>query len=133
MKTRKGAAVVEFALILPVFGILMLGMLEVGRAVQVQQTITNAAREGARLAVVKDTTSTEVTAAVKSYLTNAGLSANAVSATTVTIVTTPGTDTDPGRATVTVSVPQASVAWIKNSYITAPHEASASMRREGYN
>ncbi len=133
MKNRKGAAVVEFALILPVFGILMLGMLEVGRAVQVQQMITNAAREGARLAMTKEADSTKVTTAVKNYLTNAGLSATAVSASTVTTVTTAGTDTDPGMATVTVSVPQASVAWIKNGYITAPHEASASMRREGLN
>ncbi len=46
---RKGAAAVEFALVLPLFVLIFLGMLELGRGLHVQQVITQAAREGARL------------------------------------------------------------------------------------
>lgn len=48
---RSGAAAVEFALVLAVVLMpLMTGLWEVGRLVQVQQIVSNAAREGARLA-----------------------------------------------------------------------------------
>jgi len=48
---RSGAAAVEFALVLAlVLMPLLTGLWEVGRLVQVQQIVSNAAREGARLA-----------------------------------------------------------------------------------
>ena len=45
---ERGAAAVEFALILPVLLILVLGLVEFGRAFNVQISLSNAAREGAR-------------------------------------------------------------------------------------
>ena len=51
MKNRnniRGATLVEFALILPVFLFLVFAILNFGRALQIYQTLTNAAREGAR-------------------------------------------------------------------------------------
>ena len=48
----RGQALAEFALALPVFLILVFGMLDVGRAVYTYNTLTNAAREGARFAIV---------------------------------------------------------------------------------
>lgn len=55
---RRGAAAVEFAVVLPVLFTLMLGTWEVGRVVQVQQILVNAAREGARLAAQGQTINT---------------------------------------------------------------------------
>jgi Flp pilus assembly protein TadG len=46
----RGAAAVEFALLLPVLILLLFGIVEFGRALNAQITITQAAREGARLA-----------------------------------------------------------------------------------
>jgi len=46
---RRGIAAVEFALIAPFFVTLILGTIELGRAIQVKQAVTNASREGARL------------------------------------------------------------------------------------
>jgi Flp pilus assembly protein TadG len=46
-----GAVVVEAALTLLFFFTLLLGIMEGGRFLNVQQTVTNAAREGARMAV----------------------------------------------------------------------------------
>jgi Flp pilus assembly protein TadG len=51
---ERGAAAVEFALILPVFVLLIVGMLEFARAYNAQISISNAAREGARVMAIHD-------------------------------------------------------------------------------
>jgi Flp pilus assembly protein TadG len=48
----RGQALLEFALALPVFLLLLVGLFDLGRAVFSYNTLTNAAREGARLAIV---------------------------------------------------------------------------------
>jgi Flp pilus assembly protein TadG len=74
MNHRKGVAAVEFAIVLPLFVIMFLGMVELGRGLMVQQVITNAAREGARFAASDSkVTSQQVTALVQAYLTNSHL------------------------------------------------------------
>lgn len=45
----RGATVVEFALLLPVLLLMVFGIIDFGRALNAQVTITQAAREGARL------------------------------------------------------------------------------------
>ncbi len=45
---ERGAAAVEFALVLPVLLLLVLGMIEFSRVYNVQISLSNAAREGAR-------------------------------------------------------------------------------------
>ena len=52
---RRGQSLVEFALILPVFILLLVGIFDLGRAVYAYNTINNAARQGARLAIVDQT------------------------------------------------------------------------------
>ena len=46
--TERGAVAVEFALLAPVLIMLLLGIMEFGRAYNVQVSLTNAAREGVR-------------------------------------------------------------------------------------
>jgi Flp pilus assembly protein TadG len=65
----------EFAIVLPVFILAIIGIIEFGRAVMVQQILTNAAREGARRAIVPGATNDEVTQLVDNYLVNASLGA----------------------------------------------------------
>jgi Flp pilus assembly protein TadG len=48
----RGAAVVEFALLLPLLLLLVFGIIDFGRALNAQITLTQAAREGARLAAL---------------------------------------------------------------------------------
>ncbi len=48
-----GAEVVEFAFILPMFLTLLVGVFWIGRAYNTYQTITRAAREGTRVAVIR--------------------------------------------------------------------------------
>lgn len=53
MRNReRGAAAVEFALLLPVLLLILLGILEFGRAFNTQITLTQAAREGVRVMAI---------------------------------------------------------------------------------
>ncbi|MBA3259719.1 MAG: pilus assembly protein [Gemmatimonadales bacterium] len=54
LRGARGQALVEFALILPVILLLVVGMLEFARAWNLHQVMTDAAREGARIAVLDD-------------------------------------------------------------------------------
>ena len=49
---RRGQALVEFALILPILLILLLGILDFSRAVAAYNSVSNGARSGARVAIV---------------------------------------------------------------------------------
>src|SRR6185503_18474885 len=73
---RRGASAVEFAIVAPVFFMMIFGMIEYGRLVMVQQILTNATREGARRAVLQDATTSAVKTVVKTYLTNASINGN---------------------------------------------------------
>jgi len=129
-KKRRGAAVVEFAVVAPVFFLLVFGMIEFGRMVMVQQVITNASREGARRAVLDGATTAEVTAAVNDYLTTAGISGGDLE-----IAVTPNPPSDAGfgePVSVAVSVPFHQVSWIPTPMFLGdtPMSASTVMRRE---
>ena len=67
-----GQAMVEFALLLPVLVLLVMGVLDIARAWGTQQVVTNAAREGARVGILPASTTATVTAAVNIYVNNAG-------------------------------------------------------------
>lgn len=115
-KHRRGAAAVEFAIIAPIFFLLILGMIEVGRGVMVQQIITNASREGARLAVLPGSTSSEVTARVDDILNSSG-----IDSATTQILDENGSPIDPQSSgygeviKVVVTVPFSSVSWLPGS------------------
>jgi Flp pilus assembly protein TadG len=130
-KKRRGAAAVEFAIVLPVFVLLVFGMIEYGRMVMVQQVITNASREGARLAVLDGATASSVQSAVTTYLTNAQISGG-----TCTISpANPSSAASGDPVTVTVSIPFSSVSWLPSPMYLGGKTLSAStvMRRESVN
>jgi len=55
-KNQRGAAAVEFALVLPLLLAIFAGMVEMGVLIYNQQVLTNASREGARAGIVQDPT-----------------------------------------------------------------------------
>ncbi|MGE0760723.1 MAG: TadE/TadG family type IV pilus assembly protein, partial [Pirellulaceae bacterium] len=63
----------EFAVVAPVFLLLIFGMIEYGRMVMVQQMLTNASREGARRAVLEGSSETDVRDVVIDYLAPANI------------------------------------------------------------
>jgi Flp pilus assembly protein TadG len=78
---EKGAELVETSLVILLFILLVLGIFQFGRALNVYQTITNAAREGARFAVapqrggsVSYPSTDEVRTVIVNFLNSANLS-----------------------------------------------------------
>lgn len=69
---QRGAAAVEFALVLPLLMLLVLGTIDWGFYFFIEQVATNAAREGARVgAVVGDATAADPCAGVETAATTA--------------------------------------------------------------
>jgi len=128
-RNRRGAAAVEFAIVAPIFFLMVFGMIEFGRMVMVQQVLTNASREGARIAVLDGATKALVVSKVNTYLTSAGISG----ATVTTTPSEPNTAAYGEPVTVNVQIPFSSVSWLpapmfidENTKLTA----NTVMRRE---
>ena len=62
-KSERGAVAVEFALLAPILVMMLLGIMEFGRAYNVQITLTNAARESARSMAINNSQTDARTAA----------------------------------------------------------------------
>jgi Flp pilus assembly protein TadG len=91
-----GAELVEFALILPVLVVILVGIAEFGMLFQRQLTVTGAAREGARMAALPLYSAADVQTRVNAYLTAGGITP------TSTPVVTPSTITGPSGATIPI-------------------------------
>jgi Flp pilus assembly protein TadG len=98
---RRGQAMVEFALIIPIFMLILSGILDGGFALYSRMTVINAAREGARAAVMVDpktAASTIPTVAWQRAVSSAkqaGLTINQASVTTTCLQTTSATTPPP--------------------------------------
>lgn len=64
--TEHGAVAVEFALLAPVLIMILLGIMEFGRAYNTQLTLTNAAREGVRVMAIDNNAATALAATTNS-------------------------------------------------------------------
>jgi Flp pilus assembly protein TadG len=127
--SRRGAALVEFAVVMPVFLVFIVGMIEIGRAIMVQQLITNASREGARIAGYDSTTQTStITSAVNTSLSNVKIT----NATTTVSPDPPSGASDGQQVSVTVSIPYAQVSWVPSPFFLKNRtlQATSVMRRE---
>jgi len=56
-RRQRGQGLVEFAIVLPVIVLVVLGLLDLGRAIYTYNTLAQAARQAARTAIVNQTTS----------------------------------------------------------------------------
>ena len=104
---RRGVAAVEFAIVAPLFLLILFGIIEFGRMMMVQQVLTNASRVGARRAVIEGTDTTEVESLVTNYLTNGSVSGANVNVSPTNLSNLGLGD----NVTVTISVPFDTVSW----------------------
>jgi Flp pilus assembly protein TadG len=131
-RSRPGAAIVEFAFVLVLFLLpVMLGMIELSRAMMVKQTLTAAARKGARTGILHLYGNTDIANDSTNIMRDAGFDTTKFNPPSVgsidIVVTDPGGNTladaldAPSGSTisVTVSIPVSSFAWIPPVYMQA--------------
>jgi Flp pilus assembly protein TadG len=127
---RRGAAAVEFAVASLFLVPLLIGLWEVGRMVEVQQLLANAAREGGRAASTGNVNTSGVQNIVASYLTRNNIPCAASNVTVVNL--TSSSRADPTTANqfdqfqVTVTIPFDSVRWVLLNQITTVRTLGAS-------
>jgi Flp pilus assembly protein TadG len=132
-RRRRGVSLVEFACVAPVFFVIVLGIIEIGRACMVTELLTEAARQGCRKAVIEGTSTTTVQNTAVNYLTSVGISGESanvyvndqpVGATNLQSVP-PYTE-----ITVTVTVPVSNVTWTPPFFLSGTLSGQYTMRRE---
>lgn len=72
-KTRRGLAAVEMALLLPVFLLLLMGLIDTARLFWTRGVVRDAAFEGARMAVLDETTLEQIKNVVERELSTGGI------------------------------------------------------------
>jgi len=128
IRRNNGQSVIEFALVLPILLLVFFGITEFGRVWMTANVLTQAAREGCRLAVVTGPDIPIVTAKVTEVCTAAG-----VTPTAITVV--PPDPLDPERR-VSVTV-QTDFQVIPGSFLgpfsgTIPLSSTSVMRHETF-
>ena len=125
--------------LLPILLLVVLGIAEFGFIFQRYEVVTNAAREGARMAVLPGYTSADVVARVRVYVSNGRVPTTVTNpnivVTDVTIPVGAGLPSiNAKRVTVTYThgytfLPKIST-WFGATYTTVPLKAVAEMRKE---
>ena len=137
---QKGTAAVEFALVAPLLCLAILGMIEIGRAIQVQAALTNAVREGCRgfadstatlTSGYQTGTATYAEYLVADSLSNANIGIN-TGHVTITAVATPVTVSGIAmtQATVTATMPYSSISYFPAFILAGKHlSATVTMKK----
>lgn len=120
-KEEHGQALVEMALVLPLFLLLLFGVMEMGRVGYSYITVSNAAREGGRIATVGGTD-----LQIKSSIENA---ASSLDSTSLTIIITPheGDRQSGQQVIISVNYPVQLVIPIISNVIPNPVVVSSSI------
>ena len=113
---------VEMAIVLPFFMLILLGIIEFGRAMMVSQLITTAARDGCRLAILGGSSNAEVEQTVKHFLKETlGVDSQDVTISVSATGDEAGSEVADAQkgdlCTVHVEVPYDKVGWIQGSYL----------------
>ncbi len=80
-RESRAQSLAEFAIVVPMLLMLLIGMVEFARGWMVRQVITNVAREGARLAILPNSNQSQVQARIDSLLTVGGINPASASVT----------------------------------------------------
>lgn len=118
-RRARGQSLVEFALVLPIFLLILSGIMDFGFLLYSRMTVINAAREGARVGITYSETPTQIPAHVTSQVTGAGGGLLNAGMVTVTCVPAPGSSPACGGGSFTNAKPGDSV----RVSVTYPHRA----------
>ncbi len=110
-KSRRGSATVEMALVAPLVFMLIFAAIEFGRLLMAIHGMEEAAREGCRVAVLKDSTTNSVTQTVNNRLATFGISQSQLTITP----NPPGNAEQWDPVSVNISVTYENVSWLPTS------------------
>lgn len=133
-REQRGVAVVEGAMVLLPFLVMLLGIFEAGRFFNVQQVLTNASREGARLAVAPLSgtrtlpTTGEIESEVQRFLQAANIQGATIAVNRPVLIDTGGVQTEFTR--VVVSLPYQVLTLSMFSVLEISLVGEALMRNE---
>ena len=113
LKKTGGQTLVEFALVLPVLVVLIFGMTDFGRVINGYLTATEASREGARVAALR-----EDNAAVEAAVRKASPNLNQ---SNLTVITVPETRVSGDSVSVTVVYNLEIITPLINTMLTNPY------------
>jgi Flp pilus assembly protein TadG len=138
LRSDRGAELVEFALVLPLLLFVVMALIDFGFLFQRFEVVTNAAREGARIAVLPGYATADVTARVQSYVSTGGVPSTSgnpsVVVTNVTIPVAGGAALQAKRVQVTYSSPYLFIGplagWFGGTFTSANLTTVAVMRKE---
>ncbi len=130
-RLRSAVAAVEFAFIVPVLAIIMLGMFELSRGVMVKQTLTAAARKGCRTGILHQYGNSDIINDATNVMTDNGFDSSKFNPPTVGAINITVTDPNgntladaldaPSGSTVSVQVviPTTSMSLTSFFYLTS--------------
>lgn len=109
---RDGAALVEFAMVVPVFFVFFFGMVEIARAFMAKSLLDNAARVGCRTGILQGKSNADIQSAITAALTGQGISGTSSSISVNGKSADVSTASTGDTVTVSVSVPVANITWL---------------------
>jgi Flp pilus assembly protein TadG len=127
---RRAAAAVEFALILPLLVLLLVGLFELSRGMMVKQTLSAAARKGCRTGIIHQYGNQDITTDATNILRDNNFDSSkfnppSVGSITITVTGPNGQSLKdaldaPSGSTVSVQVaiPASSVKWFSAYFLT---------------
>jgi Flp pilus assembly protein TadG len=129
------------AMVAPLLGMIMVGMLECSRGVMVKETLSNAARKGCRTGIQRTTASSDIYNDCVNIMRDNGFDSTVfspappsgavagqtyVGSITITVTDPSGKTLDDAlgapsgsEVSVQVSIPVSSVAWVTSFYLTS--------------
>lgn len=127
---KRAAAVVEFAVVLPLLLTILFGIIEFGWVFMVRQTLQTAAREGCRVAVLPSSVApyTNVTTIIDSMMASTGLTPSQYS-----VVMTHAAPGVSDIETVEISVPRSDISLVGSFFgaTSGTVYGTCAMRKEG--
>lgn len=119
---RRGATVVEMAIVTPVFFVLLFGLIEFGRVTMVNQSLSDAARAACRTASLATTTdANKCELAARSHLQTFISMAGDTDKCRITVEPADFSEIERGNEiTVNVEVNFSDVSWISTGYLGDP-------------
>jgi Flp pilus assembly protein TadG len=135
-RLRAGAATVEFALVAPLFLLLLAGIIEFGQAFRIEHSLANAVRHGARAAIVEGALTSQVVNKVRADCVRTIGAVPGDVTVTVAVNGSPDIDlsqaeaTDEISVTASISYSKVGVGFFSNTFANSTLSSTCTLERE---